>query len=172
MSYQNTDRRAVVSHLQEMLRYIQFTSGENVTVPVDGIFASATAAAVREFQKTHGLPITGAVDKDTYDLLYQTWGEAVHAENDPLPIYLFAAERKVEKGEESDFVLLIKGLLNELTVWYDGFAPLLLTKSFDTDTERAVSELQRRNSLPPNGIVDKATWNAIVRNLNRSFPIE
>lgn len=172
MTYQNNDRRAVVTHLQEMLRAIQIASGKAVTVPVDGIFDTSTAEAVRAFQRQNGLPITGAVDKDTYDLLYERSLEAEFAQSEPLPIYLFKRGRSVKKGEIGDFVLLLKGLLNELTARYDGYAPLPPSNVFDDDTEAAVAELQSRNGLPPTGIVDAATWNAIVRNYNRTTRID
>lgn len=169
MTYQNHDRRAVVSHLQQMLRTIQIAEGAKVTVPIDGIFAASTADAVSAFQKQNGLPITGAVDKDTYDLLYAKSLEAEFARSEPLPIYLFEKGRSVKKGEVSDFVLLLKGLLNALTILYDGFAPLPLNNVFDEEMEAAVTELQKHNNLPPTGVVDKMTWNAIVRNYNRDI---
>lgn len=169
MTYQNNDRRAVVTHLQKMLRAIQIADGKAVTVPIDGIFAASTTEAVRVFQRQNGLPITGAIDKDTYDLLYARFLEAEFAQSDPLPIYLFEKGQSVKKGESNDFVLLLKGLLNTLTVSYDGFSPLPMTKDYDDETETAVTDLQTRNRLPPTGIVDKATWNAIVRNYNRDI---
>lgn len=172
MTYQNNDRRAVVTHLQKMLRTIQLANGGIVTVPADGIFAASTTDAVRAFQKQNGLPITGAVDKDTYDLLYARSLEAEFDQSEPLPIYLFGKGKNVKKGEVSDFVLLLKGLMNELTVSYDGFDPLPLTNVFDDEMEAAVSDLQVRNSLPPTGVVDKATWNSIVRNYNRVLPFK
>ncbi len=169
MTYQNDDRRAVVRHLQEMLRAIEITSGKRVTVPLDGIYGSSTGNAVRAFQEENGLPITGAVDQETYDLLYARSLEADFAESEPLPIYLFEKGRSVQRGETSDFVLLLKGLLNELSVLYDGFLPLALTNTFDEEMEDALQDFQTRNRIAPTGIIDKATWNAIVRNYNRQI---
>ena len=172
MTYQNDDRRAVVTHIQEMLRAIEIADGGRVTVPIDGIYGTSTDNAIRAFQKKNGLPITGAVDQDTYELLYARSLEADLAESDPLPIYLFEKGRSVQKGENSDFVLLLKGLLNELTSIYDDFMPLPMTNSFDAEMEDAVKTFQKRNGLAPTGVIDKATWNAIVRNYNRRIRSE
>ena len=38
---------------------------------------------------------------------------------------------------------------------------------FDETMEGAVRRFQMRNVLPPSGIIDKATWNALVRNYNK-----
>lgn len=167
MVYQNDDRRAAVMHIQQLLRTIEIARKEQVTVPIDGIYGSDTARAVSKFQKENGLPVTGSVDKGTYDLLYAKAIEADLAESDPLPIYLFERGRTVQLGEKSDFVLLLRGLLNALTVAYDSFAPLSLINEFNTEMENAVKAFQMQNSLRPTGVIDTATWNAIVRNYDK-----
>lgn len=167
MTYQNDDRHAAVRHIQELLRAIQISEGTQVTVPIDGIYSSATAEAVRNFQEKNGLPITGSVDKNTYDLLYERALAAEFEQSDPLPLYLLKRGQSVKKGEKSDFVMILQAMLNVLTVAYDDFAPLPLNGVFDEPMENAVRRLQIRNMLPPSGIIDKATWNALVRNYNK-----
>lgn len=167
MTYQNDDRRAAVRHIQELLRTIQISEGAQVTVPIDGIYGSVTADAVRRFQEKNGLPITGAVDRDTYDMLYERAIEAEFEQSDPLPLYLFQRGQSVKIGEESDFVMILQAMLNVLTVAYDDFVPLTLNGIFDETMENAVRRFQMRNGLPPSGIIDKATWNALVRNYNK-----
>jgi len=172
MTYQNTDRRAAVRHIQDMLRSLQIYQDGKVTVPIDGIYSSATADAVREFQKENGLPITGDVDKRTYDLLYEKSLEVEIATEDPLPIYLFQVGQTVQKGEESDFVMILQAILNVLTVAYDDFSPLPLNGVFNNSMEQTVRRFQMRNGIPASGSVNKATWNAIVRNYNKHIQQE
>ncbi len=52
-----------IEQIQEALR----RSGAKV--PVDGNWGSRTAAALRNFQKSHGLPVTGGLDPETARLL-------------------------------------------------------------------------------------------------------
>lgn len=167
MTYQNNDRIAVVRHIQEMLRSLQINSGETVTVPIDGVFSRETTEAVGQFQESNGLQVTGEVDKATYDLLYELSLEAELAAMEPLPLYLFRKGKSVSIGEKSDFVMILQVIFNVLTVAYDDYSPLALTGVFDSATENAVRRFQMRNAISPSGIVDKVTWNALVRNYNK-----
>ena len=167
MTYQNDDRKAVVTHIQELLRSLQIYENKPVSVPVDGIFGSKTTDAVRQFQLENGLSPTGAVDKNTYDLLYEKSLEADIAASDPLPLFLFSNGQNVSKGETSDFVMILQIILNALTVSYDDYTPLETKGNFDEKTESAVRRFQMRNGLVPDGIVNKATWNALVNNYNK-----
>ena len=167
MTYQNDDVKNAIRHIQELLRSIQIVEGETVTVPIDGVYDTATVEAVRAFQRENGLPVTGDVDRETYNALYERALEVEFLASDPLPLYIFPNGRSVQKGETSDFVLLLQILLNTLTVAYDDFAPLERTGTFDAVMENAVRRFQMRNILPATGIVDKASWNALVRNYNK-----
>ncbi len=167
MTYQNDDPRNTIRYIQELLRSWQIASGETVTVPIDGIYGGATAEAVRAFQAQNGLPVTGDVDSTTLDVLYEKSLEIAFEESEPLPLYVFENSYIVQKGEISDFVLLLQILLNALTVAYDDFAPLEKNGVFDSTMENAVRRFQMRNQLPATGIVDKATWNALVKNYNK-----
>ena len=97
MTYQNDDRKAVVTHIQELLRSLQIYENKPVSVPVDGIFGSKTTDAVRQFQLENGLSPTGAVDKNTYDLLYEKSLEADIAASDPLPLFLFSNGQNLKR---------------------------------------------------------------------------
>ena len=167
MTYQNDDKKAVVMHIQQLLRSIQIYENKPVTVPIDGIFGSKTTDAVREFQLENGLSPTGEVDKKTYDLLYEKSLEADIAASEPLPLFLFANGQNVSKGEESDFVMILQIILNALTVSYDDFSPLEINGIFDKKTEAAIRRFQMRNGLFADGVVNKATWNSRVSNYNK-----
>lgn len=167
MTYQNNDTSQAIMQIQSFLRVLEISGEENVTVPVDGIYGEITAKAVREFQRKNGLPQTGTVDKATYDLLYEKALEAEFEQSLPLPIYIFPNGRSVAKGEKSDFVLLLQIILNTLTIAYDDFSPLELNGNFDEEMENAIKLFQTRNNIPESGIVNKATWNALVNNFNK-----
>ena len=59
--------------LQYMLAVLAEYIDEIPSVTVDGIFGPATAAAVRAAQGWLGLPITGAVDDETWDEIYDQY---------------------------------------------------------------------------------------------------
>lgn len=167
MTYQNDDIKAAIMQIQEFLRELQISGDGNVTVPVDGIYGEVTAEAVRKFQRENSLPITGTVDKATYDLLYEKALEAEFERSEPLPLYIFTNGQSVTRGEKSDFVMLLQIMLNALTIAYDDFSPLEINGVFGEEMENAVRLFQMRNNIPATGIVDKRTWNMLVQNFNK-----
>lgn len=64
------DRGDKVRHLQYMLSVLAEYINEIPSVSVDGIFGPRTEEAVRAAQRFFGLPITGTVDADTWDEIY------------------------------------------------------------------------------------------------------
>ncbi len=166
MTYQNNDIAQAIMQVQRFLRILQIGGEGRVTVPIDGIYDNVTVEAVKLFQKENELEENGIVDKVTYDLLYEKTLEAEFEQSEPLPIYIFKKGQSVSIGEKSDFVMLLQMLLNSITVIYDDYAPLELTGEYNETTENAVAIFQLRNNISSTGIVDKITWNAIVRNYN------
>lgn len=165
--YQLDDEIAAIKQIQELLRLLQRYNKETVTVPVDGIYSDATAKAVREFQARNQLPVTGAIDAQTYDLLYE---QALTADADlaePLPLYIFPANYVATMGEASDAVRAIQIMLTALTVAYNDFEAIPNTGIYDQTTADAIRKFQMRNHLPVTGDVDKKTWNALIINYNK-----
>ena len=64
------DRGIKVEHLQYMLSVLSAYIPEIPPVTIDGIFGSATRAAVLAAQRRFGLPQTGIVDAATWDKIY------------------------------------------------------------------------------------------------------
>ena len=61
-----------VANLQRYLRrLVVFDEYKNIDlVPIDGIFEEQTREALKEYQRTRGLPITGKAEKLTWDTLF------------------------------------------------------------------------------------------------------
>jgi len=82
-----------VKILQDYLWKLGYYQGLDPTLPyikeVDGIFGPRTRKAVERFQKEHGLPMTGIVDKATWQVLTGAVGtkpEVVVYQ--PYPVYV------------------------------------------------------------------------------------
>ena len=164
---QASDEAAVVKQLQTMLRSIQIARGETVTVPVDGIYDTATRETVEKIQRENGLPATGSADLETYNLIYGAALEADFTNSAPLPLYACPKGRTLRAGEVSDLVILVQVILNALTHGYDDHTLFDLDGAYTDDIAAAIRRFQMRNGIPPTGEVDKATWNALVRNYNK-----
>ena len=112
--------------------------------PIDAISGPETVAAVRAFQKSQGLPVTGLADART------------RAAMGPLGGPLFGA-RTLHRGAFGwdvavlQFLLLRQGL------------SLPINAYFDVPTLHAVRLMQERLHLPRDGVVGPHTFAALVR---------
>ncbi len=75
---ENSDISAII---QFMLRLLADTYDGIEGRPPEGVFNESTAADIREFQRIHGLPITGNVDKTTWDALAEAYNRAARVQN-------------------------------------------------------------------------------------------
>ena len=79
----NTER---VKNLQEMLRTLANLTGKaEYNVAADGNFDAATRRAVSDFQREHGLTVTGVPDNATWDILRREVYAAKRESGEGLP---------------------------------------------------------------------------------------
>ncbi len=163
------NEKEAIRNLQRYLRQLSYFDLSMPLVPTDGVFDSDTREALMMFQSKNGLPTTGIADKATWDLLYALYLESL-AENAPTnmidPFPRFPEGYKIVSGDSWFLVEIIQYILEELRVRYDGFENVKRTGVYDTETELAIKDFQRRNSLPDTGFTDKATWNALADQYN------
>ena len=158
------DRAYYVRQLQTFLRAVQRARTGSTLVPVDGIFGSRTAAALREFQQEEGLPMTGVADRATWEALYGAY-LAVLAENAaPTPIQGYQSpEFALVIGDQGDGVAFLQIMLRRLSARYPAIpAEATVSGVYSPTTARGIAALQRLSGLPPTGQTDKATWNAVT----------
>jgi len=110
------------------------------TLAVDGDFGPLTAAAVRAFQTSHSLGVTGAVDA-------QTW-----------PVLIV----QVSSGSTGDAVQAVQSLILSRSGW------LTVNGTFGPDVEAAVRSFQQFAGLTVDGIVGPVTWNALLSAILRA----
>ncbi len=163
----NPYEQEAIFNLQRYLRNLSFREPDLPFVPIDGIYGDTTQAAVREFQKSRGLPVTGNVDPETWELLYLAYLQSLEAGGRTEPLYLFPRNPEtysVGVGDEGLIISAIRYLLRELMIDYGGeFEEIPLTGTYDTPTEDAVRYFQRLHGLPITGRVDRFTWNRLVQ---------
>ena len=163
------NQATAVRNLQRYLRRLSFDDPRFPRVPVDGIFDSVTADALRVFQTVYGLPVTGRADLATWERLWQEYRRVLTRTDRTPVLHLFpsAAEGYVlRRGEESVTVSFLQLLLRELGAIYDTLEWGEVTGIFDELTERNVRRIQNAALLPVTGEVDLITWNRILRDFN------
>ena len=148
-----------VRSLQTMLRILAEDDDELLSLIPDGIYGSQTRSSVSAFQKKYGLPITGAVDR-------QTW-ERIVAASEPAQVRLLAAHplqiilnpnHVLRKGDTHPYVLLIQALLTTVAEIHGSIIAPGLTGVLDEATADAIASFQYLSALPQTGELDKITW--------------
>ena len=152
-----------VFEAQSYLRNIGRLDSDISRVVPDGIFATETTEGVKSFQKKYGLPETGIIDFELWELLKTKNSEAVFTAAEPIQIApITNADLPLTIGTDSTLVYTLHLMLNHVAARYDNFTPLPLQSLFDENTEREVRRWQRVISHTESGEVDKVTWNYLA----------
>lgn len=69
----------------------------------------------------------------------------------------------LKPGSQSDDVWLLQAMLAALGRRYINIHPPRPNGLYDEQTRQSIMRVQRACRLPPNGVTDQATWEALVR---------
>lgn len=135
---------------------------------LDGVFGTATEAAVRKFQEIFDLAQTGIVDEATwYKITYIFTSVKRIAELNSEGLTLEEISRQysqdVRIGMQSNEVRIIQYYLAVIGAYYEAVIPVDITGYFGEETEKSVKSFQRVFGLPQTGVVDRLTWNDMYR---------
>lgn len=129
------NRGSAVRSLQQKLKQVGAFNG-----PITGFFGPQTEAAVRQFQRSQGLPVDGIAGPRTLNVL-----NAATTSFQP-----FSQGAKGERVREMQFRLLLLGHLNGS-----------VTSNFDNTTKQALMAFQRSRGINPDGVVNRSTWTSL-----------
>ena len=153
-----------VTELQYFLALIAAFSESVRPVAIDGVFGANTRAAVEDFQRDYGLPVTGVVEIDTWRALYTTYRNLLLS----LPDGYFSAETApypgipLVVGESNESVRILQNWLNRISDVYTEIPKLTVDGVYGPGTENAVRIYQELFGLTPSGAVGAETWNSIA----------
>ncbi len=128
-----------------------------------------------EFQKTFNLPITGLLDEQTWNTMYNS----VTGILDTLPSTAIALPALLwpgityELGSEGPGVYMIQQYLSYIASVLEGIPPAEPDGVYGPQTEQAVRQFQEYFGIDVTGVVDHYTWDRIVliyRNLRFGNP--
>lgn len=144
-----------VKTLQLNLKKLGFFSGT-----ATGFYGDLTVTAVKKFQKKYKIPTTGVVASLTYSKL----DELLKPKSKPKPA---PAPQKpkpegLQAGNTGDEVVLLQSNLNIL-----GYMKAAPTGEFDSLTENAVIQFQKKYGLEQHGVADTLTITLIERLLEQ-----
>ena len=132
---------ALIYTLQQRLKDLGY-----YTIRVDGIFGSGTQRAVREFQMTNGLAVTGKADNATQQLLYSSAAK---------PAGWYGGSNYGTLSRSSRYQAAVVPLQRRLKDlgYYSGS----IDGYFGSQTQRAVRNFQSRNGISCTGVADAYT---------------
>ena len=158
------DTGVEVNNVQYLIAYLSQFFDTIPSVDIDGIYGSDTANAVRSFQRTFDLPITGAVDYPTWDVMYRTYLGFIqtipfkYIEGNILPY----PGIPLRLGSESETVRLLQEYINYIANIIPEIPSVSPTGYFGTQTQGAVIALQNFLGIEPSGTVAAFTWDGIT----------
>ncbi len=157
-----------IRSLQTMLRVLAEDDSSLPTVVPDGIYGQTTMAAVTEFQRRQGLPMTGITDQATWDTLVPEYEKALIRVDKAEPIEIIMDPGQVFViGDEGAYIYLMQTLLIWLARDNQTISPPEHTGIFDQQTADALAAFQALAGLEQTGSLDKITW----KNLSRQFTL-
>ena len=129
-------------------------------IHVTGSFDAETAASLRSFQQTFGLPQTGIADRRTWNDIYRAYAGILASEYPSQCVRLYPNE-VLREGVTSENVRIMQQYLTYIAQFDSNIQPVSDTGYFGPLTKAAVQAFQREYGLTPNGTVGPVTWDAI-----------
>ena len=154
------DKGAVVKSMQQKLIRIRQVYTAIASISADGAFGSASAGALKQFQRQFALTIDGSFGKNSYAALAKVYSQVV-AGNPPavLPKY----PGLLKQGSTGDSVRCVQSYLSAL----GGIVPkVTIDGQYGPATTGSVRSFQRLARLTEDGKVGPATWSALVMAFN------
>ncbi len=150
--------------LQYFLSVIGLFNSSFPQVQITGEFDAATEEAVETLQRNNGLPVTGAVDKQTWDLIYDQFrgiSFILPALLSRLPLEPYDGVL-LSQGSTGERVELLQRYLNAIGDVYTDVPQVEVLGIFGPQTYNSVLAFQRLFGLTADGVVGRATWEALL----------
>lgn len=170
-----------VQTLQLMLDYLARTVPGLIRVADTGYFDENTMEAVMLFQRDNGMPVTGVVDQETWDAIYNAYSTELFVRGAPPPLHVFPDRlRVVDPIETGAEVALAQAMLLMLKFAVDGIEDTDITGKNTDATTRNLRQIQYISGMEDAlGAFDRSTWallsglyrSAITRNGYDTFPL-
>ena len=158
------DTGLAVRELQYLLAFVGAFVQSVRPIEIDGIFGSNTRASVADFQAYKGLPVTGNVDRATWEALYSEYRELVSS----LPEDYYSSSTvpypgsPLRVGSTGAYVRTLQEYLNLISDTYPSIPKLTVDGQFGSATRAAVQTYQRLFGIEPSGVVASYTWQRIA----------
>lgn len=131
---------------------------------LDGVFGPQTREAVTAYQQLVGLPMTGAVDRETWYALLSTYQSVLlsQPEQEWLGQFVGLPETFLVKGMRGKAVRQAQQLINIIARGYAEVPAVAEDGIFGDATESSVASIQSLLGLPATGAIGPLTWEGMA----------
>lgn len=154
-----------VTALQYYLNVIAYFNGNLNSLPIDSVFGEQTNNAVKVFQQYFSLPVTGIVDRETWNKISDIYNDIV--ENLPEGYAGIQAQLYpgyvLSEGMRGENVRNLQTYLSKIADVLPGIRKIEPDGIFGPATAAAVKDFQSLFGLPVTGNVGPWTWFYIAR---------
>lgn len=151
-----------VMSLQYMLRQLSKTYQFLPRLVVDGVFGERTLEAVMSFQREAGLPVTGTVDRATWEAIRNCWLAQRPKTGYSRATRIFPSEGiQVREGETREYLIVPQTMFNILSKQFEGITPCEADGCNGPASADNIRWLQKAAGLPQTGCMDTATWDVL-----------
>lgn len=156
-----------VRRLQEWLNRIRINFPAIPQIDnVSGVFGPQTEAAVRAFQSItslHSLPVTGIVDRATWNSISRTFAAVTRLAELTSEGIIIGVGRTppttiIRQGSSGRLVAQAQYMMNFIAEFYPALQPVIRNSSYTAGMTAAVREFQSFFGLNPDGVIGPITW--------------
>lgn len=152
-----------VSEIQSYLNGIAHYNSKIPKIIPDGIYGKESEIAVRAFQHEYSIPVTGQINKVTWNKIVTVYKMLVMPEAEKIRAFE-SKNSEMKQGDKGYNVTLLQIMLNMILASCGSKPEKAETSGFyDNATVRRVKKFQILSLEKPTGTVDVNTWNLIVR---------
>jgi peptidoglycan hydrolase-like protein with peptidoglycan-binding domain len=154
----------IVQIVQYFLNVLSAYYDSIPAVDINGMLNAQTINSISEFQKTFNLPVTGEIDIETWNTMYdniQGILRVLHPSAIALPALLFPGINYTEGMEDYGVYIMQQSLLYISTIITD-IPPVNPNGIFGPETTNSVRVFQNMFGLDANGVINKDTWDKII----------
>lgn len=167
MAYTDDDKKNNIIEIQKYLRGISRYNGNIPLVIPSGVYDDRTEQAVMQFQREYGLPVTGKVDRMTWEKIYELYLAAEEYYTELVSILPFPnADYSLKEGSSGFEIYILQAMLNTIFSLYSNIAPIKIDGSYGRETADAIRMLQKIIGEEGTGNVDYKTWNKLAHLYN------
>lgn len=166
-----------IRSLQTMLRVLAEHDDRYQSVVPDGVYSPQTMNAVAQFQRTHGIPVTGITDQRTWEEIVARYEPALIFVEEAQPVEIILNPNEIlVLGDSSPYLYIAQAMLIALAEIYGSIGSPSVTGTLDSATADSLSSFQSLSGLPMTGNLDKRTWKhlalhfPLAANLGQGFP--